>query len=90
MTRKQRWRKRQRIRRRESVFITVMAGCAVLMATCLVIGEINKIALREFEEQSKEFNERMETVERKRETSGQNALIEAAIEWSKRQEENKK
>lgn len=64
----------------------MMSLCALMMAVTLAIGEVNDKKLEEFKKRSQEFNESMEKIDRQREESGQNAMLEKAKAWKKQQE----
>lgn len=52
-----------------------------MMAVCLLIGAITERKMEKFEKQSAEFDARMEEIDRRRESSGQNAMLEKTKAW---------
>lgn len=57
-----------------------------MMAVCLLIGAITERKMEKFEKQSAEFDARMEEIDRRRESSGQNAMLEKTKAWKEEQE----
>ena len=81
-------RKRRRSRRRrERTYIAVM----VLLAIAVSIGLTRSVMrddkeFEEYEQQSQEFNARMQRIDEKREASGQNAMLEQVRTWQQEQD----
>lgn len=66
--------------------MAVMTMCAAMMGMCLFIGSINERNIKKFEKQSAEFKARMEEIDRRRESSGQNEMLIKAKAWKAEQE----
>ena len=74
-------------RRRELTYIAVM----VLLAITVSIGLTRSVTrddkeFEEFEQQSQEFDARMQRINEKREASGQNAMLEQVQTWQQEQD----
>ena len=77
-------------RRRELTYIAVM----VLLAIAVSIGLTRSVMqddkeFEEYEQQSQEFNTRMQRIDEKREASGQNAMLEQVRTWQQDTEPDK-
>lgn len=75
-------KRRMSRRRRERTYIAVM----VLLAIAVSIGLTRSVMrddkeFEEYEQQSQEFNARMQRIDEKREASGQNAMLEQVRTW---------
>ena len=80
-------KRRMSRRRREQIYIAVM----VLLAIAVSIGLTRSIMrddkeFEEFEQQSQEFDARMQRIDEKREASGQNAMLEQVRTWQQEQD----
>lgn len=83
-------KRRMSRRRRELTYIAVM----VLLAIAVSIGLTHSVMrddkkFEEYEQQSQEFNARMQRIDEKRETSGQNAMLEQVRTWQQDTEPDK-
>ena len=86
MTRRE-WRRKKRLRRmKRRVTMTVMLSLAIMMTACLIIGAVSNRELEKFEKSSEAFDTRMAEIERQREESGQNAMLEKVRKWKAQQE----
>lgn len=80
-------KRRMSRRRRERTYIAVM----VLLAIAVSIGLTRSVMrddkeFEEFEQQSQEFDARMQRIDEKREASGQNAMLEQVRTWQQEQD----
>lgn len=80
-------KRRMSRRRRELTYIAVM----VLLAIAVSIGLTRSVMrddkeFEEFEQQSQEFDARMQRIDEKREASGQNAMLEQVRTWQQEQD----
>lgn len=80
-------KRRMSRRRRELTYIAVM----VLLAIAVSIGLTRSVMrddkeFEEYEQQSQEFNARMQRIDEKREASGQNAMLEQVRTWQQEQD----
>ena len=80
-------KRRMSRRRRERTYIAVM----VLLAIAVSIGLTRSVMrddkeFEEYEQQSQEFNARMQRIDEKREASGQNAMLEQVRTWQQEQD----
>ena len=80
-------KRRMSRRRRERTYIAVM----VLLAIAVSIGLTRSVmrddkGFEEFEQQSQEFDARMQRIDEKREASGQNAMLEQVQTWQQEQD----
>lgn len=80
-------KRRMSRRRRERTYIAVM----VLLAIAVSIGLTRSVMrddkeFEEYEQQSQEFNARMQRIDEKREVSGQNAMLEQVRTWQQEQD----
>ena len=80
-------KRRMSRRRREQTYIAVM----VLLAIAVSIGLTRSVMrddkeFEEYEQQSQEFNARMQRIDEKREASGQNAMLEQVRTWQQEQD----
>lgn len=80
-------KRRMSRRRREQIYIAVM----VLLAITVNIGLTRSVMrddkeLEEFEQQSQEFDARMQRNDEQREASGQNAMLEQVRTWQQEQD----
>ena len=80
-------KRRMSRRRREWTYIAVM----VLLAIAVSIGLTRSVMrddkeFEEFEQQSQEFDARMQRIDEKREASGQNAMLEQVRTWQQEQD----
>ncbi|WP_252210326.1 lytic transglycosylase domain-containing protein [Dorea formicigenerans] len=80
-------KRRMSRRRRERTYIAVM----VLLAITVSIGLTRSVMrddkeFEEYEQQSQEFNARMQRIDEKREASGQNAMLEQVRTWQQEQD----
>lgn len=83
-------KRRMSRRRREWTYIAVM----VLLAIAVSIGLTRSVMqddkeFEEYEQQSQEFNARMQRIDEKREASGQNAMLEQVRTWQQDTEPDK-
>lgn len=83
-------KRRMSRRRRELTYIAVM----VLLAITVSIGLTRSVMrddkeFEEYEQQSQEFNARMQRIDEKREASGQNAMLEQVRTWQQDTEPDK-
>lgn len=83
-------KRRMSRRRRELTYIAVM----VLLAIAVSIGLTRSVMrddkeFEEYEQQSQEFNARMQRIDEKREASGQNAMLEQVRTWQQDTEPDK-
>ena len=83
-------KRRMSRRRRELTYIAVM----VLLAIAVSIGLTRSVMqddkeFEEYEQQSQEFNTRMQRIDEKREASGQNAMLEQVRTWQQDTEPDK-
>ena len=80
-------KRRMSRRRRERTYIAVM----VLLAIAVSIGLTRSVMrddkeFEKYEQQSQEFNARMQRIDEKREASGQNAMLEQVRTWQQEQD----
>ena len=80
-------KRRMSRRRRDRTYIAVM----VLLAIAVSIGLTRSVMrddkeFEEYEQQSQEFNARMQRIDEKREASGQNAMLEQVRTWQQEQD----
>lgn len=83
-------KRRMSRRRRELTYIAVM----VLLAIAVSVGLTRSVMrddkeFEEYEQQSQEFNARMQRIDEKREASGQNAMLEQVRTWQQDTEPDK-